>query len=195
MKHGIASERHAKKKYLSISKRKHNKLQLKDPGMTIMESYPYISASPDLEIKCECHGEGVVEIKCPTSIPRGESPSEENYKHLEKHNGIVTLKHSSEYYFQIQGQMAVTEREYGDFFVFTFNGGYYLERIVFNKNFWFEMLHELSLFWKSFILPELLLEKVPRKKRDELTMENTDVTLVSNILSAETIRISFDIEN
>ena len=29
-----------------------------DPGMTIFEEYPYLSATPGMEINCNCHGAG-----------------------------------------------------------------------------------------------------------------------------------------
>lgn len=89
--------------------------------MTISDSYPFISASPDLEIVCDCHGPGLVEIKCPASLI-GTIPSCDNYEHLEEIDGNLALKKSSPYYYQVQGQMGVTEKRYCDFFVFTFQG-------------------------------------------------------------------------
>ena len=35
--------------------------------LVIHESYPFMSASPDGTINCECYGHGVLEIKCPNS--------------------------------------------------------------------------------------------------------------------------------
>ena len=42
-------------------------------GTVISEEYPFLSASPDLQVSCECCGTGLVEIKCPYSI-RDKSP-------------------------------------------------------------------------------------------------------------------------
>ena len=66
------------------------------------------------------HGKGVVEIKCPATIPQRESPNPPNYKH--QINDAIS-KRSSEY-CQIQGQMAVTQRIYAGFFVFIINSGF-----------------------------------------------------------------------
>ena len=62
MKHGISTERHAKVRYKQLIRIKHKGLKFKDPGMTVLESEPFIGASPDLELVCECCGEGVCEM-------------------------------------------------------------------------------------------------------------------------------------
>ena len=166
MKHGISSERHAKIKYKSILKSKHTNMTFVDePGMTISTNNIFVSVSPDLEIDCKCHGPGVVEIKCPASIPIGCSPCSNNYKHLEQYDNGNRLKKTSEYYFQIQGQMAVTKRLYGHFFVFSLSG-YHLEQIEFDEIFWLDLLHHIKLFWKTFIFPERILGKVKKPTND-----------------------------
>ena len=63
LKHGLSLEPHAKQKYVSISKKKHKKLQTKESGLIIYSKNPYIAAFPDLEIECVCCGKGLVEIK------------------------------------------------------------------------------------------------------------------------------------
>ena len=47
MKHGINTEVHAKAKYKTLFKKSHLKSSFKDPAMTVMESHPFIYASPD----------------------------------------------------------------------------------------------------------------------------------------------------
>ena len=76
--------------------------------MTVFKSHPFISVSSDLEISCSCHGPGLVEIKCPATFI-GKVSSAENYKQLEIINEQLYLKKASPYYFQIQGQLAVTQ--------------------------------------------------------------------------------------
>lgn len=110
MKHGISCERHAKIKYQHLARKLHKRIKFNTPGMTVLETDPYISASPEVEIDCECHGKGVVEIKCLPSIPNGETPSPSNYKHFEMQGDVVCLKKTSEYYYQVQGQITVTKR-------------------------------------------------------------------------------------
>ena len=158
MKHVIATEFHAKKMYKMLMNKKHKDIKYQDPGMTILATHPFISVTPDLEIDCACHGPGLVEIKCPASLI-GKVPQKDNYKHLEARECENKLRKSSEYYFQLQGQMAVTKRNYCDFFVFT-TEGYHLERIKFDNVCWTDMLHNLSLFWTKFVAPEILFGRL-----------------------------------
>ena len=176
MKYGINNEPHAKKKYTQIFKSAHKNSCVIDPGMTVLSSKIYISATPDLEINCSCHGPGLVEIKCPSSLI-GQKPSCENYKHIQETNGEVTLKRSSEYFYQIQGQLGVTGRSYCDFFVFTFEG-YALIRIDFDLPFWCDMLLKLELFWGKFIATELLTEDI-KKNMNKICSESELVLLSS----------------
>ncbi len=83
MKHGIANETHAKEIYKSIMKHRHKSCKFQDPGMTIMAENPFISVSPDLEIECDCHGKGLVQIKCPASLIE-HVPTPANYQHFEQ---------------------------------------------------------------------------------------------------------------
>ena len=70
LKHGLALEPHAKRKYVyEIKKtRSHKNFTHSDIGLVIDEKYPYLGASPDMEVECDCCGKGLVEIKCPYSI-------------------------------------------------------------------------------------------------------------------------------
>ena len=45
----------------------HIDFSISKSGLVIHESYPFMSASPDGTINCECYGHGVLEIKCPYS--------------------------------------------------------------------------------------------------------------------------------
>ena len=99
MKHGINTEVHAKAKYKTLFKKSHLKSSFKDPGMTIMESHPFISASPDLEDQCQCHCPRLVEIKSLASII-GQVPSPQNYDHIEVVDDTLSLKRSNPYFSQ-----------------------------------------------------------------------------------------------
>ena len=66
------------------------------------------------------------------------------------------LKMNHQYYFQVQGQIGVCGLKYCDFFVYT-SHGFHLERIVFDKVFWMQLLTKLRDFWQNYVRPELLL--------------------------------------
>ena len=158
MKHEINTEVHAKTKYKTLFKKSHLKSSFKDPGMTVMESHPFISASPDLEAQCQCHGPRLVEIKCPTSII-GQVPSPQNYDHIEVVDGTLRLKRSTPYLSQVQGQMGITDCLTCDFFVFTFKGNVTV-KVDFETKYWEELLDNLNWFWRKFTTPELLATKL-----------------------------------
>ena len=109
-----------------------------------MKTKTFIAASPNLEISCECCGQGLVEIKCPYSI-KDACPDAENLNYLESVDGKVQLKTNTDYYYQIQGQIGTTGRLFTDFFVFTFHG-HFLQSIKFDKNFWLSMVNRLEWF-------------------------------------------------
>ena len=186
MKHGIATEVHAKTKYLSLMKsERHTNLTYIDPGMTVMEEYPFISVSTDLDISCDCCGKGHAEFKCPGSI-KHQVPSDKNLSYLELRNGKTKVKKNSDYYFQIQGQMGVAEGNYTDFFVFTFHG-YHKERILFDKEFWCEVLQKLVWFWKKFIGPELVICNLKHQlEEDDLAQALQEVQQPSSSKHATT---------
>ena len=199
IRHGIATEYHAKKKYLQLSKKQHKNMQSNDPGMRISITHPYISVTPDLEIECSCHGKGLVEINCPFTLI-GKKPSHENYKHLIKHGDASRLKKTSEYYYQIQGQMAVTRRSYADFFVFT-TGGFHVERIMFDESFWLQIQTNLVYCWENYVIPELLFPSVkskpsenalifiPKPNIPQIESSNTDKQLNDEALLTEDLCI------
>jgi len=197
MRHGISSERHAITRFKQMMRIKHRGIKFTNPGMTISLTEPYISVTPDLEIECTCCiGKGVCEVKCPPSVPENKAPSAKTYsRHLEKIGGQNKLRRSSEYYYQIQGQMAVLDRSYAYFFVFNIaNRSFHMERIEFDLNFWKEMLSNLKLFWKTYVFPTLLLTKVPKPKPivDHSDEIHTNTTDIDKILSQETLTITFE---
>ena len=133
-----------------------------DPGMTVFEEYPYLSVTPDIEINCNCHGAGLVEVKCPATLI-GKILSIENYnKHIEKDGDKLKLKSTSPYYSQIQGQLASTDRLCCDLFVFSLQGNLTI-RVKYNDLYWKRLLSGLSWFWRTVIADELLTKKLKHK--------------------------------
>ncbi|XP_052261521.1 uncharacterized protein LOC127865652 [Dreissena polymorpha] len=82
MKHGLALEPEAKRCYTKTAKKKHLKLKTKESGLSVYIKKPYIAASADLEVECQCCGQGICEIKCPDSI-KDQVPTVENVKKCE----------------------------------------------------------------------------------------------------------------
>lgn len=90
-------------------------------GLFVDKKSTFLAASPDGLIE----NNSIVEIKCPASI-KDFTPQEafENKKlnFMNFIDGELKLKTSHDYYYQIQGQLHITERKYCYFVVWTPKG-------------------------------------------------------------------------
>jgi hypothetical protein len=132
LKHGRNMESEAAEMYT-----KHHKIvcganvKASSCGLVVDAQNPFIGASPDKLISCAKCGDGLVEIKCPATIA-WTKPTCENVKWLEVgppktqicNNCTVRgkLSRSYKYYDQIQGQLALTGRQWCDLWVYTRHG-------------------------------------------------------------------------
>ena len=86
----------------------HEHVLVKETGLHVHLNYPYIGASPDGIVYCSCHGESLLEIKCPFKY-------RENLKGWESDKGFpisaIEIKKSHRYYYQMQHQMFVTNKK------------------------------------------------------------------------------------
>ena len=129
-RHGITAEPQAKSELITVLKEKgHKIINTRECGTVVSKEYPYLSASPDLIIECQCCGVTLAEIKCPYSI-RDEKPSSGNLKQLQETDNGISLKTNHAHYHQIQGQLGVTNNAQSWYFVFTHHG-YYIKKIAF----------------------------------------------------------------
>ena len=64
--YGKENEVHAKKAFYSKEAIKHKNMQ--NPGIYVSKDIPYLAASPDYVLKCDCCGVYAVEIKCPAKL-------------------------------------------------------------------------------------------------------------------------------
>ena len=67
IKWGRSNEPKAIKMFKQYQSTKHNSLKVEKSGLWISMKHPFIAASPDSLISCECCGSGTVEVKCPWS--------------------------------------------------------------------------------------------------------------------------------
>ena len=116
---GLENESKAKQQYRVKMRASHSSFKVKDTGLHVNTMYPYLGASPDGLVACSCCGEGTIEIKCPYSI-RHASPTCAPYL---CNNGSSStdfrLSRTHEYYYQVQGQMGITNLSYCDFVCWT----------------------------------------------------------------------------
>lgn len=122
-------------------------------GLTLLADHHYIGASSDGVAEC-----ALVEIKCPLT---GEFKSVEQlvdggYSHVAKlADGSFALRETSEYYCQVQGEMAVKGYDLCHFVVWT-PRDFEIISVPFDKKFWTEkLLPKLTHFFDSVVRPEL----------------------------------------
>ncbi|KAK5640569.1 hypothetical protein RI129_011380 [Pyrocoelia pectoralis] len=126
-----------------------------DCGLFIDKENCFLGASPDGII--DPHH--IVEIKCPWSI-RDLSPqqavNEKKIKYLKiDQNGDVRLKENHNYYFQVQGQLAITGANYCYFVVWT-PSGLIVDKIEKNISFWENNVPKLKDFYLNVMAREIL---------------------------------------
>lgn len=140
-------------------------------GLFIDTSNPFLGASPDGLVG----DDGIVEVKCLASVK--EETLSEAVKAKKKlcleitKEGVLQLKKSHNYHYQIQGQLAVTNRNWCDFVVYTKKGELFVERIKKDTKFWTnEILPKLTRFYNDCLLPEILDSRIVRgmKVRDPI---------------------------
>ena len=136
----------------------HTDVKVEKCGLFVSKSAPYIGASPDRLVTCLCCGRRVLEVKCPASCATAV-PSESTVEYLVYRDGKCKLNRNSKYFTQVLGQMAVADVTRCDFFVYS-GEGYHHEVIEFDESLWMPISIMLTLFFLTFIVPELLSSSV-----------------------------------
>lgn len=116
-------------------------------GLCIDIEKTYLAASPDGFIRKD----SIVEVKCPYSGRYMHiHPKCKPFRFLELRDRNIALKKTSNYYYQIQGQLHITKRKQCYFLVYTFKQ-LHVEIIEYDKNFCeIVVLPKLELFYKKY---------------------------------------------
>lgn len=123
-------------------------------GLKINAKYSYLAASPDGII-----GEDLVEVKCPYTV-QSFQPKQAIIENKIKfayfdENNTFRLKRNHPYYYQVQGQLFISDKKYC-YFVFWTPKGFLYEKIGQDIECWNKMFPKLKLFYFEFMLPALL---------------------------------------
>lgn len=156
IKWGREKEDVARTEYQTRKQQTHTNFKCTLSGLVVNPLYPHLGASPDGVIECDCCGVGLLEIKCPYSA-RLSHPKDMRDKtnFFMKANG---LSHTHRYYTQVQGQLAICDKNFCDFVVWT-PKGFITERIFRNNNFWEKLITKLTNFYVEHVLPEIMMKK------------------------------------
>ena len=152
---GRNNEGRAREAYREYAQREHMNFKIHSCGLFVDHNSPFLAASPDGLVSCDCCGAGVLEIKCPYTL-KDSDPQLAPYITSDG----VDHEHSSGYYQQIQGSMAITGRNYCDFIVWT-SKGLLVRRVKYNDVYWrSEMLPHLTAFFSDVLGP--VVARIPR---------------------------------
>lgn len=155
---GHEKEIAASELYLKKISLKHKELHLLESGLVINQKWPFLGASPDRIRHCECHGKTLVECKS-LFAKRNLLPGVAASDKLLKTTKGFKLKEETSWYYQIQGQMAISGIHATDLVIYT-NKGILIVHVDFDKEFFLRMLEKLQLFFSKFMVPELLTGKI-----------------------------------
>ena len=181
---GSAHEVDAKKQYLEYLRTEgHAGACVEDSGLVISLEDPCLACSPDglVEIPGSVPDRGILEIKCPHKIAKEGLNPEDAAKESKSFFCRIgdskkpELKRSHDYFYQVQGAMAITKRSWCDFIVWTPNG-MTVERIVFDDSFWEQSKAKIAAFYSTAILPELAAPRHPRRQAIREPTSVHDVT-------------------
>lgn len=117
----------------------------------------FLGASPDGTIAFD---DTIMEVKCPytlknLTIEDGIKNKKINYLQFNEKLEI-NLKRNHNYYYQIQGQLHLTKKEFCYFMVWS-NMSFHIEKIERDDDFWnSNMKTQLETFFYSHLLPEIL---------------------------------------
>ena len=156
LKYGRDYESEAVESFRIEMLKSHKGVKISNCGLYILKEMPFIAASPDGIVSCECCDISCLEIKCPYSI-NYTSPTAENVNlpYLTRaDDGMLCLKQSHKYYTQCQMQMVATGLQKTYFVIWTPHG-ISIEVIKFDENFWKSLKEQLHMYYTTSYLDSL----------------------------------------
>lgn len=161
---GCNHEEVALQQYCSLMEQFHENFEVRKCGLFISTDSPFIAASPDALVNCQCCGEGCVEIKCPYNFRDNfvfETTENKSFFLQSSPNNQTQLKRNHAYFYQVQAQMHCSKTSYCDFYVYT-NKDYHIERILPDTILWKKCNEKCEVIFKYTILPELVAKYFSR---------------------------------
>ncbi|XP_027140221.1 uncharacterized protein LOC113746909 isoform X1 [Larimichthys crocea] len=162
--YGNKHEGQARRAYERMMTQEHEGFSCMDSGLWVNPKWPYMGASPDGMVACNCHGNGICEIKCPYSQQDEanlELTAGQKGFCLTTDGGKVMLDREHEYFYQVQAQLHISQADYCDFIVWTPHD-MFVERVIPDNAFWDTVLPEVEHFFRAGVLPEVLGQKLTK---------------------------------
>ena len=171
IKWGVQNENFARDQYANLMSAEHDSFTCNLTGLWINPLYPHLGVSPDGVTSCSCHGQGVLEIKCQYSARNDDFLTNETCSFLTD-VGYLNRKHR--YYTQIQGQFMISGPLFCDFFVWT-PSVCKVERIYPDVRFWEKLEKQLSIFFVTNVLPEVMSHKLRRSLESDSDSDKENI--------------------
>ncbi|CAN8014721.1 unnamed protein product, partial [Ixodes persulcatus] len=160
IKHGITYEPHAVREYEKLLRHLGHDVQTFSCGLVVDPISPWLGASPDRFIfdPTEATPHGVVEVKCPYSMWLCATPDSPGFYMAKDASGVYRLNREHKYYYQLLGQVALSNLTWGDFVVYCKNF-IIVERICFSLSDWTKCKEGLDEFYFRTLLPYLIQKR------------------------------------
>lgn len=160
---GIEHEPIAIAEYVEHQRRHgHVSLTATSSGLVVCKSHPFLAASPDGAVYDPSDAQqplGYLEVKCPFSQKNAtpvDACSSPGFCCVLDESLQPRLKRNHHYFAQVQGQMAIGQRPWCDFVIYT-TKGLSVERIQFDNDYWTNtLLPKLESFYDNCIAPEVV---------------------------------------
>jgi len=125
------------------------KIHVMNCGLFINPKFPFIAATPDGVINSDY----IVEIKCPYVARNMEVRPGKFFPFLCLVDDKICLKPTHNYYYQIQGQLGISQRKYCYLIIYTHIDLFVLT-ISFNEIFFYEeLVPKLKVFYDEIYCP------------------------------------------
>lgn len=137
----------------------HAEASISETGLIISGQHPEMAASPDGLLVCACCRKVPIEIKCPFKF-KGETDiliklTQKPQPYIRQTADGFELIKTHNYYAQVQMQIALTEADYGYFYVWTKHEDV-LIKIQKDEEYWKQAVFKANTFFKAVVLPELM---------------------------------------
>jgi len=157
----------------------HVNCSIQRAGFRISVQMPFIGASADSYVVCDCHGKGVVEVKCPFT-ERNSSLAEllSNIDFVIDSSYAVRKDHR--YSIQMQLQMYVCDVAYCDLVVWQVDS-ILIFRVYRDDQFTDSFLPQLRDAWVKHIVPELLTRRISSPSVPSVQPVSTSAVATSDV--------------
>lgn len=146
-------------------------------GLCIHKQHPFLAASPGGFID----ENGVIEIKCPYTS-RYADPAIIKFDFLNKDQTHLLV--NSNYNYQVQGILEITDRDWCDLVIYTFKGIKVI-RILRSRNFFNLMLEKLKNFYYFYMIPQLIKPQKSLTFQERKWRTEKEIVLLNNGLVAD----------